>query len=159
MLNTNWVCYIIGFTFQTLSGVESRGLYIYLYTTISTATSLKIAYWKQKQEKMSKCKTYEELEDLVRSVNVDHHFELSQNVHQAKMKFEVDTTAQHFYPSDRPQELTPCNCHGDGKCFPGCVSKLLFGTEDYHLAIRATLVCEAIIHKNLFGQHLFEVEL
>ena len=33
---------------------------------------------------MSKCKTYEELEDLVRSVNVDHHFELSWNVHQAK---------------------------------------------------------------------------
>ena len=106
----------------------------------------------------SKCKTYGELEDLVRSVNVDHHFELSQNVHQAKMKFEVDTTAQYFYPSDQPQELTSCNCHGDGNCFPGCVSKLLFGTEDHHLAIHATLVCEAIIHKNLFEQHLFEVE-
>ena len=76
-------------------------------TTISTATSLKITYWKQKQEEMSKCNTYKELEDLVRSVNVDHHFELSENVHHTKMKFELDTIAQHFYPSDVPQELTP----------------------------------------------------
>ena len=99
---------------------------------------------------MSKCKTYEELADLVKSVNVDHHFELSENVHHAKMKFEVDTTAQQFYPSDGPQELTPCKCHGDGNCFPRCVSKLLFGTEDHHLAIHATLVYEAIIHKNFY---------
>ena len=61
---------------------------------------------------MSRCKTYEELEDLVKSVNVDHHFELSENVHQAKTKFEVDTIAQHFYPSDGPQELIPCKCNG-----------------------------------------------
>ena len=101
------------------------------------------------EEEMSKCKMYEELEDLVRSVNVDH-FELSENVHHAKMKFEVDTIAQHFYPSDGPQELTPCKCHGDGNCFPRYVSKLLFGTEVHHLAIRTTLVCEAIIHKNLY---------
>ena len=76
--------------------------------TISMTTSLKITCWKQKQEEMSKCNTYEELEDLVGSVNVDHHFELSENVHHTKMKFEVDTIAQHFYPSDAPQELTPC---------------------------------------------------
>ena len=61
---------------------------------------------------MSKCKTYQELEDLVKSVNVDHHFELSENVHHAKMKFEVDTIAQHFYPSDGPQELHLVNAMG-----------------------------------------------
>ena len=59
---------------------------------------------------MSKCRTSEELEDLVKSVNVDHHFELSENVHHAKMKFEVDTIAQQLYPSNGPQELTPCKC-------------------------------------------------
>ena len=123
-------------------------------TTISTATSLKITYWQLKQEEMSKCNTYEELEDLVRSVNVGHHFELSENVHHAKMKFEVDTIAQHFYPSDALQVLTPCKCHGDGNCFIRCVSKLLFGTEDHHLAICATLVYEAIIHKNFIWTKL-----
>ena len=56
---------------------------------------------------MSKCKTYEKFEDLVKSVNVDHHFELSENVHHTKIKFEVDAIAQHFYASDGPQELTP----------------------------------------------------
>ena len=99
---------------------------------------------------MSKCKTYEELEDLVKSGNVDHHFELQENIHHTKMKFEVDTVAQHFYPSDGPQELTPCKCNRDGNCFPRCVSKLLFGTKDHHLAIHATLVYEAITHKNFY---------
>ena len=38
----------------------------------------------------------------------------------------------------------------DGNCFPRCVSKLLFGTEDHRLAIGATLVYEAIINKNFY---------
>ena len=81
---------------------------------------------------------------MVKSVNVDHHCELSENVHHAKMKFEVDTIAQHFYPSDGHK------WNRDGNCFPRCASKLLFGTEHHHLAIHATLVHEAIIRKNFY---------
>ena len=70
-------------------------------------------------------------------------------------KFQIDLTAQHFYPQDAPEHLIPCKCHGDGNCFMRTLSNLLFGTEDYHLALRAAAVFEAIIHRSYYLDNIY----
>ena len=81
---------------------------------------------------------------------MDYYFEFPDDVHHAREKFQTDNMAKHFYPTNAPEEMTPCHCHGDGNCFPRAISKLLFGTEEYYLTIHATLVYEAVIHKNYY---------
>ena len=99
---------------------------------------------------MAMCKTYQEVEYLVRRINTDHHLEVPDDVHHAREKFQADNMAKHFYPTDAPEETTPCHCHGDGNCFPRAISKFLFETEEYYLTICATLVYEAVFHKNYY---------
>ena len=95
---------------------------------------MKIATWEQKQIQMAACKTYEELESIVRRTNIDHHFGIPDSIHHTKTSFEIDHTAQHFYPQDALQDLVPCKCDDDGNCLMRAVSHVLFGTEDYYLA-------------------------
>ena len=52
---------------------------------------------------------------------MDHHFEVPDDIHHAREKFQTDNMAKHFYPTDAPQEMTPCHCHGDGNCFPRAI--------------------------------------
>ena len=115
---------------------------------IDAPTRRKIAAWEQKRIQMAACKTYEELVSVVRSTNLDHHFEIPDGIHHTKTSFQIDLTAQHFYPQDAPEHLTTCKCHGNGNCFMRALSNLLFGTEDYHLALCAAAVFEAIIHRS-----------
>ena len=117
--------------------------------TVLPGTLLQLSLWEQKQD-MAMCKTYQEVEHLVSRINMDHHFEVPDDVHHTREKFWTDNIAKHFYPTDAPQEMTPCHCHGDDNCFPRAISKLLFGTEEYCLAICATLVYEAVIHKKYY---------
>ena len=95
---------------------------------IDAPTRRKIATWEQKRIQMAACKTYEELMSIVRSTNIDHHFEILDGIHHAKTSFHIDLTAQHFYPQDAPEHLIPCKCHGDVNCFMRALSNLLFGT-------------------------------
>ena len=64
--------------------------------------------------------------------------------------FITDEIATHYYPEDAPVNMTPVKCYGDGNCFMQSISKLVFGTESHHLAVRAAVVFEAVKHKNYF---------
>ena len=44
---------------------------------IDAPTRRKTATWEQKGIQMAACKTYEELVSIVRSTNIDHHFEMA----------------------------------------------------------------------------------
>ena len=116
---------------------------------------MKIVTWEQKQIQMASCTTYEELESIVQRINIDHHFEIPDNIRHAKTSFEIDYTAQNFYPQDAPQDLIPCKCYGDGNCFMRAVSHVLFGTEDYYLALCAVTEYEAITHKNFYLDNVY----
>ena len=96
---------------------------------------MQLSLWEQKQQDTAMCKTYQEVEHLVRMLNMDHHFEVPDYIHHTREKSQTDNMAKHFYPTDAPQEMTPCHCHGDGNCFPRAISKLLFRNEEYFLAI------------------------
>ena len=50
--------------------------------------------------------SYQEVEHLVRRINMDHHFEVPDDIHHAGEKFQTDNMAKHFYPTDAPQEMT-----------------------------------------------------
>ena len=56
---------------------------------------MKIGTWEQKQ--MAACKTYEELETIVRRTNIKPHFEIPDSIHHSKTSFKIDHTA--FLPS------------------------------------------------------------
>ena len=71
-------------------------------STLDGLMRMKIATWEQKQIQMASCTTYEELESIVRRINRDHHFEIPDNIHHTKTSFEIDYTAQHFYPQGVP---------------------------------------------------------
>ena len=118
-------------------------------------TIRKITAWEQKRIQMAACKTYEELVSFVRSTNLDHHFEIPNGIRHTKTSFQIDLTAQHFYPQDAPEHLIPCKYHGDGNCFMRALSNLLFGTKDYHLAIGAAAVFEAIIHRSYYLDNIY----
>ena len=116
---------------------------------------MKIATWEQKQIQMATCKAYEELGSIVRRTNMDHLFEIPDSICHAKTSFKIDHTAQHFYPQSVPQNLVPCKCDGDSNCFMRAVSHVLFGTEDYYLALHAVTAYEAINHKNFYLDNVY----
>ena len=98
---------------------------------------------------------HEELESIVKRTNIDHHFEIPDSIRHAKTSFKIDHTVQHFYPQDAPQGLVLCKCYSDGDCFMRAVSHVLFGTEDYYLALHAVTVYLAIIHKNFYLDNVY----
>ena len=124
---------------------------------IDALTRRKIATWEQKRIQMAACQTYEEFVSIVRSTNIDHHFEIPDGICHAKTSFHIDLTAQHFYPQDGPEHLIPCKCHGDGNCFVRALSNLLFGTEDHYLALCAAAVFETVIHKNYYLDDIYRL--
>ena len=83
--------------------------------TILPGTLLQLSLWEQKQQDMAMCKAYQEVEHLARRINMDHHFEVPDDIHHAREKFQTDNMAKHFYPTDAPEEMTACHCHGDSQ--------------------------------------------
>lgn len=51
-----------------------------------------------------------------------------------------------IFPHDAPQNLCPVNIGGDGNCLFRSFSPALFGTESYHLEMRARAIVELICH-------------
>ena len=58
----------------------------------------------------------------------------------------TDIVAHSIFPHDAPQNLCPVNIRGDGNCLFGSFSLALFGTESYHLEMRARAIVELICH-------------
>ena len=41
----------------------------------------------------------------------------------------IDWVVMNIFPHDGPQNALPVSTSRDGNCFPGAISKILFGTE------------------------------
>ena len=128
---------------NNLARVQSRK------STQSLARLPDIDFWTKMQDKLSKCMSYAEIKAIVHSETRDYHMSLTQSSY-GNDNFIADHTATHYYPDDAPVNMTPVRCYGDGNCFMWSISRLVFGSESHHLAIRAAVVFEAVIHKNYF---------
>ena len=108
-----------------------------------------IDFWTAMQDKLSNCMSYAEIKAIVQSETRDYHMSLTQSSY-GNDNFITNQTASHYYPDDAPVNMKPVKCYGDGNCFMRSISKLVFGSESHHLAVRAAVVFEAVIHKNYF---------
>ena len=63
------------------------------------------------------------------------------------LAFNLDMVALHCLPDDAPEIIAPVSIEGDGNCFPGSISYLLYKTERRYMEIDVRIVYEAI--KNL----------
>ena len=81
--------------------------------------------WEQILEDMRKCKNYDELEELVRSITIDFHIQVQDNTTYSEQSFFRDNVARAKYPSDTPRDLTPLNCESDGNCFLNSVLSIV----------------------------------
>ena len=59
-------------------------------------------------------------------------------------KSKIDAHALSRMPSDIPTGMYPVETVADGDCLPRTLSKLIFGTEEHHLEVRARIVIEAV---------------
>ena len=99
---------------------------------------------------MRKCKNYDELEELVRSITLDFHIEVQDNTTYSEQSFFRDNVARAKYPSEKtPRDLTPLNSEPDGNCFPNSVSSIVYGHENHRKSIHARLIVVGVLFKSM----------
>ena len=66
--------------------------------------------------------------------------------------FIIDDKAFDLYPDDVPtrKDLNPVQVRADGNCLPACGSVFVFGTDTYADEIRAHIIKELALHKELY---------
>ena len=111
--------------------------------------------WEQILEDMRKCKNYDELEKLVRSITLDFHIEVQDNTTYSEQSFSRDNVARAKYPSDAPRDLTPLNSEPDGNCFPNSVSSIVYGHENHHKSIHARLIVAGVLFKSMLLEDIY----
>ena len=73
---------------------------------------------------------------------------LSFNIH------DIDSLAQAMYPADGPTNVHPVKVAGDRNCLFRSFSLAMFGTEGYHIEMRARAIIELLCH----SEHYLSVQ-
>ena len=67
----------------------------------------------------------------------------------------IDAIATKTIPRDGPQNVDAIRISADGNCFCRSISHSWIGNESMHLQMRAMIVIEGILNKNLYLDHDF----
>lgn len=110
-------------------------------TTKKGTVSKKMTTWGKIQAHLSRCKTFEDMEDYIKKyrgpeLSTDH---LKLKIPKAK----VDQNSLKYIPSDVTGFL-PVSTLGDGNCFPRALSTLVFGNQFHFQEMRGRIVYEGV---------------
>ena len=67
----------------------------------------------------------------------------------------LDMVALHHIPPDAPERIAPVSVEGDGNCFPGTISYLLYKTEWRYKEICVRIISEAIQNLQNYLDHSY----
>ncbi|XP_048243037.1 uncharacterized protein LOC125375972 [Haliotis rufescens] len=112
------------------------------------------AHFSQILSAMNKCSTFAKLASLCSQVekNDTYHITSLNKVDILKSGLCVDMNVIDEMPSDFPGTdiLYPVRVSADGNCLPHCGSVFAFGNENHVFEIRARIITEQVLNKNLY---------
>ena len=110
-------------------------------------------YWESLLGALERCSTDLELEQFVKGINVKLLPRKNMNIPFRVGLDCIDHVAMDCIPDDAPKNVVAVRITGDGNCLCRAISWALFGTDAYHLQIRAMIVIEGIRNKALYMKH------
>jgi hypothetical protein len=109
--------------------------------------------WSSLACKMSQCKNYSELEELVLNSKVPPLPTCTNNHSILSTKSSIDQNSLKII--DQKDRLWPVQIYGEGNCLPLTISVLHYGTKNHAQEMRARIVAEGVIHKTTYLDHKY----
>lgn len=103
--------------------------------------------WQLLRVQLESTQSFEQLHELCRNIVIPQLQRCTG--HRLKRHYMCDQSALRWIPTDCPitaDQCFPVKTSAIGNCFPACLSRLVYGTEDHTTEMRVRVVVEGVLH-------------